>query len=283
MARSAKQVPETARRPAAFFDLDRTLMAGSSGMHFGRAAYNAGWVGRRDMVRFGLQHLRFRLRGSTDEGTRALLAEVTESLTGIKDRDLQRMAPEVLAGVLPRIYPQMLEEVHAHQDAGRPTFIVSAAADGMVRLLAEVLGMEGGVGTCYEVGEDGAYTGSLEGHFMYGEGKEKALERFAEEHGIDLSESWAYSDSASDLPMLRAVGSPVVVNPDAELAAVAAEEGWQVMRFEKLGRRLAIVGTTVAAAALGGMGTALASRRGASRRAARLRPARVAGSRIRSR
>jgi HAD superfamily hydrolase (TIGR01490 family) len=283
MARSAKQAAESAGRPAAFFDLDRTLMAGSSGLHFGRAAYNAGWVRRRDMVRFGLEHLRFRLRGSTDEGTRALLAEVTESLQGVKDRDLRRMAPEVLAGVLPRIYPQMLEEVHAHQDAGRPTFIVSAAADGMVRLLAEVLGMEGGVGTRYEVGGDGAYTGRLEGHFMYGEGKEKALERFAEEHEIDLAESWAYSDSASDLPMLRAVGHPVAVNPDAELAAVAAEEGWQVMRFEQLGRRLAIAGTTLAAAAIGGMGTVLAARRGASRRAARLRPARLAGSRIRGR
>ena len=258
-------------------------MAGSSGMHFGRAAYNAGWVNRRDMVRFGLQHLRFRLRGSTDEGTRALLAEVTESLRGIKDLDLQRMAPEVLAGVLPRIYPQMLDEVHAHQDAGRRTFIVSAAADGMVRLLARVLGMDGGVGTSYEVGQDGTYTGRLEGHFMYGEGKEKALERFAQEHGIDLSESWAYSDSASDLPMLRAVGHPVAVNPDEELARMAAEQGWQVMRTDKLGRRLKIAATTMAAAAIGGMGTLLASRRGARRGATLARPARMAGSRLRGR
>jgi HAD superfamily hydrolase (TIGR01490 family) len=282
MARSAKQAAG-APRPAAFFDLDRTLMAGSSGLHFGRAAYNAGWVNRRDMVRFGLQHLRFRLRGSTDEGTRALLAEVTESLRGIKDLDLQRMAPEVLAGVLPRIYPQMLEEVHAHQDAGRPTFIVSAAADGMVRLLARVLGMDGGVGTSYEVGEDGTYTGRLEGYFMYGEGKEKALERFADEHDIDLSQSWAYSDSASDLPMLRAVGYPVAVNPDAELAEIAAAEGWQVMRTDKLGRRITIAATTMAAAAIGGMGTLLASRRGARRTPALVRPARMAGSRIRGR
>lgn len=248
-------------RAAAFFDLDKTLMAGSSGLHFGRAAQRAGWLTRRDMARFGIEHLRYRVRGSTDESTQALLAEVTEKLRGITEAELVRMAPEILAGVLPRIYPEMLDEVAAHRDAGRPTFIVSAAGDGMVRLLAQVLGMTGGIGTTYELGPDGAYTGRLEGPFMYGEGKLTALARYAADHDLDLTASWAYSDSASDLPMLRAVGHPVAVNPDAELSRVAAEEGWRVMRFEQLGRRLAIAGATLVAAAVGGMGTMLASRR----------------------
>jgi HAD superfamily hydrolase (TIGR01490 family) len=237
-------------------------MAGSSGLHFGRAAYRAGWVKRREMVRFGVEHLRFRLRGSTDEGSRALLSEVTERLQGVRERDLVRMAPEVLAGVLPRIYPQMLDEVHSNQDAGRLTFIVSAAGDGMVRMLAQVLAMDGGIGTRYAVGEDGTYNGKLDGPFMYGEGKVEGIRRFAAEHDVDLAESWAYSDSASDLPMLHAVGNPVAVNPDEELARVAAEEGWRVMRFEKLGRRLAIAAATLVAAAVGGSGTVLARRRG---------------------
>jgi HAD superfamily hydrolase (TIGR01490 family) len=249
------------RRAAAFFDLDRTLMAGSSGIHFGRAAYRAGMLKRSDILRFGLEHVRFRLRGSTDEGTKALLAKVTEDLKGVRGRDLERMGPETLAGVLPRIYPEMLEEVYAHQDAGRPTFIVSAAGDGMVRVLAEVLGMQGGIGTRYEVDDGGTFTGRLDGPFMYGEGKVLGMQQFAAEHSIDLSESWAYSDSASDLPMLRAVGNPVVVNPDAELAEIAKAEGWRVMRFEKLGRRLTIAGTTLVAAVIGGSGTILASRR----------------------
>jgi HAD superfamily hydrolase (TIGR01490 family) len=248
-------------RAAAFFDLDRTLMAGSSGLHFGRAAYRAGWVKRREMLRFALEHLRFRLRGSTDEGSRALVAEVTERLRGVRERDLVRMAPEVLAGVLPRIYPQMLAEVHSNQDAGRLTFIVSAAGDGMVRMLAQVLAMDGGIGTRYAVGEDGSYNGKLDGPFMYGEGKVEAIRRFADEHDIDLAESWAYSDSASDLPMLRAVGNPVAVNPDEELGRVAAEAGWRVMRFEKLGRRLTIAAATLVAAVVGGSGTVLARRR----------------------
>jgi HAD superfamily hydrolase (TIGR01490 family) len=255
-------------RAAAFFDLDRTLMAGSSGMHFARAAYRSGMVSRALLARWGLEHVRFRLQGSTDERTAEVLSQVKQLLAGVPERDIERMAPDLLAGVLPRIYPPMLDEVRTHQDAGRATFIVSAAGNGLVEILARVLGMDGGIGTRYEVGSDGMLTGRIVEPFVYGEGKVEAMREFAAQHDVELDASWAYSDSASDLPMLRAVGRPVAVNPDAELARVAAEEGWQVMRFEKLGRRLAIAGATVFAAALGGMGTMLARRRPAARRVA---------------
>jgi HAD superfamily hydrolase (TIGR01490 family) len=254
-------------RAGAFFDLDKTLMAGSSGMQFGRAAFRSGLVGRRQLLVWGVEQLRFRLKGTTDERATRLLEEVKELLAGVPQRDIERMVPELLSGVLPRIYPQMLEEVHAHQDSGRPTFIVSAAGDGLVALLADVLGMDGGIGTKYAADSDGRLTGELDGPFMYGEGKVEAVRRFAADHDIYLEASWAYSDSVSDLPMLRAVGIPVAVNPDEELARVAREEGWRVMRFERLGRRLAIAGATLTAAALGGLGSVLASRRRASRRA----------------
>ena len=257
---SAVSRNSTVKRGAAFFDLDRTLMAGSSGMHFGRAAFRTGMVRRRQLMRWGIDHLRFRLQGSTDEKTEALLAEIKVLLAGVPGRDIARMAPDLLAGLLPRIYPQMIDEVRSHQDAGRATFIVSAAGNELVSLLAQVLDMEGGIGTSYELDVAGLLTGDLDGPFMYGEGKVAAMRDFASEHEIDLGESWAYSDSASDLPMLRAVGNPVAVNPDDELAAVARVEGWRVMRFEKLGRRLAIAGTTLAAAAIGGSGTWLAAR-----------------------
>ena len=243
-------------------------MAGSSGMHFARAAYRSGMVSRALLARWGLEHVRFRLQGSTDERTAEVLSQVKQLLAGVPERDIERMAPDLLAGVLPRIYPPMLDEVRTHQDAGRATFIVSAAGNGLVEILARVLGMDGGIGTRYEVGSDGTLTGRIVEPFVYGEGKVEAMRAFAAQHDVDLDASWAYSDSASDLPMLRAVGRPVAVNPDAELARVAAEEGWQVMRFEKLGRRLAIAGATVFAAALGGMGTMLARRRPAARRVA---------------
>ena len=211
-------------RIAAFFDLDRTLMAGSSGMHFARAAYRSGMVSRARLARWGVEHLRFRLRGSTDERTAQVLTQVKEFLAGVPERNIERMGPDLLAGVLPRIYPKMLEEVRAHQDAGRATFIVSAAGNGLVETLARVLGMDGGIGTRYEVAPDGLLTGRIVEPFVYGAGKVAAMKRFAEQHDIDLAESWAYSDSASDLPMLRAVGNPVAVNPDSELAKLAAEK-----------------------------------------------------------
>ncbi len=248
------------RNGAAFFDLDKTLMAGSSGMVFARVANQRGFVPRRQLARWGWDHLRYRLRGSSDEQTNAVLEVAKRVFAEIPERDVERMAPAVLAGILPRIYPQMLDEVHRHQDDGRATFIVSAAGNDLVKALAAVLGMEGGIGTRWAIGSDGKYTGEMDGPFVYGEGKVEAMRRFAERHQIDMEASYAYSDSASDLPMLRSVGHAVVVNPDADLLEIARLEGWQVMRFEKLGRKLAIAGATALAAAVGGAG-ALASKR----------------------
>ncbi len=250
-------------RAAAFFDLDKTLMAGSSGMQFARVATRHGVVGRRQLASWAVEHLRYRLRGTTDERTNEVLRAARELIADVPARSVERMNPEVMAAILPRIYPQMLDEVYAHQDAGRATFIVSAAGNGVVEPLAAVLGMDGGIGTSYEIGEEGAFTGRLAGPFVYGPGKVEAMEAFAAEHGIDLAESFAYSDSLSDLPMLRAVGHPVVVNPDPPLAELAREEGWQTMRFEQLGRRLVALAVTLLATVAGF---------GASRIAARRRP-----------
>jgi len=247
-------------RGAAFFDLDRTLMSGSSGAAFGRAAYRAGLVSRGQVARWGLQHLRFRLRGASDEDTEALVETVNELLRGVPARTLRRMLPDLLETILPRIYPQMLAEVRVHQDAGRPAFIVSAASNGVVEVLARVLDMEGGIGTRYEVDGEDRYTGRLIGGLNYGELKIEPMRRFAADHDIDLAASYAYSDSVSDLPMLELVGNPIAVNPDAELGRIARERGWRVMRFETLGRRLALAGALLVAVAVGG-GSAVRRRR----------------------
>src|SRR3954447_10063275 len=252
-----------AARAAAFFDLDRTLMAGSSGPSSARAAPRAGWLSTKTMMRWGGDHLRFRLRGADEDATARILAEARDVLTGVELKEVTRMTPDVLVAILPRIYPQMLEEVRSHQDEGRATVIVSAAGQGIVETLAGVLDMDAGIGTPYAVGEDGRFNGDLDGPFMYGTGKEEAIQRFAVEHGVDLASSWAYSDSASDLPMLRAVGNPVAVNPDAALARVAREEGWRVMRFERLGRTLAVGAAVLTAFAVGGGAAAAARKRAA--------------------
>ena len=240
------------RRPeepgAAFFDLDRTLIAGSSAFQFGRAAYRAGIVTRRQLATDAWDNILFRLRGSTDAGTDAIRERVGKMLEGATVRDLQRLSGPVLAGVLPRLYPRMLEVAYEHQDAGRPIFICTAAAQEMAELLAIVLTFDGAVGSVAEV-IDGVYTGREGGPFNYREGKAQAIRELAAREGIDLAASYAYSDSESDLPMLRLVGHPVAVNPDKELARVAREEGWEIMRFERLGRKLRVA---AAAALVGG-------------------------------
>jgi HAD superfamily hydrolase (TIGR01490 family) len=246
---------------AAFFDLDKTLMAGSSGMQFARIARRRGIVSRRQALKWGRDHLRYRIKGATDEETAQVLRVARESIDGVSATGITRMWPEVLAGILPRIYPEMLAEVYRHQDAGRKTFIVSAAGADMVDSLARVLGMDGGIGTRYLVNGEGVYTGELDGPFVYGPGKVGAIEGLAAEFDLSLEDSWAYSDSISDLPMLAAVGKPVVVNPDPPLLAEAKEHGWQVMRFDRLGRNLAVAGTVSVAIALGGLGSYLSRRR----------------------
>src|SRR5207249_1744111 len=109
---------------AAFFDLDKTLIEGSSAIHFARAARRAGMMTRRQLVRDLWANVRFRLQGSTDEGTEELKRRVLDSIAGERVVDLARLTPDVLAGVLPRLYPEMLADAWSHQDAGRPVDIV---------------------------------------------------------------------------------------------------------------------------------------------------------------
>jgi HAD superfamily hydrolase (TIGR01490 family) len=237
----------------AFFDLDKTLIEGSSAIHFGRAAYRHGLMTRAQLARDLWANVQFRLKGSTDAGSEALRRRILEAIAGTRVRDLERLGHEVLAGVLPRVYPEVLREAYEHQDAGRKVFIVTAASHEMAELMAHVLAFDGGIGTRSAV-HDGVYTGEPEGPFTYREGKAQAIRDRAAEEGIDLAESYAYSDSESDLPMLRVVGHPVAVNPDAELEEVARAEGWRIMRFDKLARRVRIAAVAAAIALVGGGG-----------------------------
>jgi HAD superfamily hydrolase (TIGR01490 family) len=252
---------------AAFFDLDRTLMEGSSAFQFGRAAYRAGLMSRRQLVADAMANIRFRLRGSTDEDTIALRNRISHSLAGTRVRDLERLGADVLAGILPRIYPKVLGIAHDHQDAGRRVYIVTAASSELAGILAQVLALDGGIGSQFSAVKDGVYTGEPTGLFIYRSGKARAIEDLAAREGIDLDASYAYSDSESDMPMLRAVGHPVAVNPDAELSRVARDEGWEIVRLDRLGRQIkALIGLGGAAAA-GGIASAVIAAR--ARRPAR--------------
>jgi HAD superfamily hydrolase (TIGR01490 family) len=243
--------PDGSARGAAFFDLDKTLMAGSSGIFFARAAYETGMISRGRLARDVYENIRFRLLGSTDARADQVRERVGEMIAGVRVRDLERLSPRVLSGVLPRLYPEMLERAYAHQDEGLSVYILTAASQEMADLLARVLSFDGGIGTRSEV-VDGRYTGRPAGPFNYREGKVLSMEEVAARDGLDLSVSYAYSDSESDLPMLRAVGHAVVVNPDGPLRRTAAAEGWEVVELDQLGRRLKLLAAV-------GAGTALAS------------------------
>jgi HAD superfamily hydrolase (TIGR01490 family) len=265
--------PPSDAASAAFFDLDKTLMQGSSAYQFGRAAYRAGLLGRRQLLADAIANIQFRLRGATDADSLALRERIAASLEGKRVVDLERLGVEVLGLILPRIYPQMLALAHEHQDAGRRAYIVTAASQELADILAHVMALDGAVGSGISEVVDGVYTGRPTGVFVYRSGKATAIEELAAREGIDLSESYAYSDSESDLPMLEAVGHPVAVNPDMTLARIARERGWDVLRFDRLGRRLKTAVALGAAAGAGGIGGVVAVRHLRPRRVRRVRPA----------
>jgi phosphoserine phosphatase len=161
--RAERQSPDTRLQPAfpashngraraaAFFDLDKTLMAGSSGIFFARAAYQTGMISRTRLARDAYENLRFRLRGSTDDRADDVRKRVGQMIAGVSVRELQRLSPRVLAGVLPRLYPQMLARAYAHQDEGFRVYILTAASQEMAEVLAHVMGFDGGLGSRSEI------------------------------------------------------------------------------------------------------------------------------------
>lgn len=242
----------SALKAAAFFDLDRTLVAGSSGFSILIEMTRAGIVQKRQLARDTFVSARFRLWGLDDATTDAVRTRVGGYVKGVEQQRLSDISAAVLDRVLPRIYPDVLSRAHAHQAKGEPVFLVTASSQEFADVIAEVLELDGAVGTRSEV-IDGRYTGQPGGPFVYGEGKVEAMRQLAEDHGLSLERSTAYSDSISDLPMLRAVGHPVAVNPDRALRAVAREQSWEVLAIDQLARRVtagtAVVASLVAAAA----------------------------------
>jgi HAD superfamily hydrolase (TIGR01490 family) len=254
-------------RGAAFFDLDKTLMQGSSAFQFARAVREAGMISRRQLLADAVANARYRMNGASDDESEALRNRIAASLEGVRVRDMDRLGVRVMHRILPRLYPEMLTIAYAHQDAGRPAYVVTAAANDMAAMLARVMTFDGAVGSHLSEIENGVYTGRPTGTFMYKRAKAIAITELAAEEGFDLAASYAYSDSISDLPMLEAVGHPVAVNPDSALAAVAHEQGWEILRFDRLGRQLAALGALGVAAVAGGATATLVTRRSAERAA----------------
>lgn len=239
-----------APKTAAFFDLDRTLIAGSSAFVFARAARDAGHIRLQDFVGDAVRAIRFRLVGSSDDSTHSVRDRILAAVGGMRQSDLVGLNEVVLPELLGLIRPEARALLEQHHEAGRETWIVSASPIEIVEPLATALGMTGGIGTRGEV-LDGMYTGRLDGPFCYGEGKAETIVSLAAERGIDLANSWSYSDSMSDLPMMKVVGHPVAVNPDAQLRGIARSKGWPVVVFAQRSKMLIRRSTTVTATIIG--------------------------------
>jgi HAD superfamily hydrolase (TIGR01490 family) len=245
---------------AAFFDLDRTLIAGASIFPFGVEAWRAGLVSNAEVARFARGAVAFKLfgdKGDKSEGTRA---EILGRVEGVSVELVEEVARRVLPRLTARVRPESRKLIKMHHDAGRETWIVSASPFGIVQPLAATLGMTGAIATKGKIVE-GHYTADLDGPFVYGAGKVEAIEKLAADRVYDLRASYAYSDSISDLPMLEAVGHPVAVNPDNDLDDVAHDRGWPVVIFARKTKQAIAVGVGTTAAASIAVGTYLLGRR----------------------
>lgn len=236
-------------RTAAFFDLDRTLIAGSSAFVFARAARDAGYIRIQDFLPDVVRAVKFQFFGSSDESSHSVRDRILSRVGGMNQADLVGLNDLVLPELLGLIRPEARALLDQHHAAGRETWIVSASPIELVEPLAIALGMTGGIGTKGEV-DNGVYTGRLDGPFCYGEGKAEAITTLAGERGIDLSNSWSYSDSMSDLPMMEIVGNAVAVNPDTELATLSRSRGWPVVVFAQRSKMLIRRSSTITAAVI---------------------------------
>lgn len=235
---------------AAFFDLDRTLISGASIFPFAVQAWRAGLVSNTEIMRWGISAISFMLIGDLgDDRSDKARTDFLGKVAGVSVEQIAEVARALLPNLVGNVRPESRKLVKMHHEAGRDTWILSASPQGIVEPLADALGMTGAIGTKGKV-VDGYYTAELDGPFVYGEGKADAIRQLAERLDYDLTRSYAYSDSISDLPMLELVGHPVTVNPDSPLEEIAYERGWPVVVFARKTKR-AVALTSMATGAVG--------------------------------
>jgi HAD superfamily hydrolase (TIGR01490 family) len=215
---------------AAFFDLDRTLISRSSSLSLAPAFYRRGLLRRRDRTKARLAQLVFVRYGAGTSRVGRTGESAMAFLKGLPVETMREIVRESMDSAFkPHVYRDALDLVARHRERGERSFVVSAALQEIVDALVAELELDGGRGSTAEV-EDGVYTGRFLRR-LDGKAKAQALVELAAAEGIDLAESTAYSDSASDVPFLEAVGHAVAVNPDRKLRAIAAERAWRVLRF----------------------------------------------------
>jgi HAD superfamily hydrolase (TIGR01490 family) len=239
---------------AAFFDLDKTVIAKSSTLAFSRPFFQSGLINRRAVLKSAYAQFVFASSGADADQVERMRAHITALCTGWDVAQVRSIVEETLHDIVdPLVYAEAAELVADHKAKGHDVVIISASGEEIVAPVAEMIGATGFVGTRM-VAVDGRYTGEID-FYCYGENKATAVKQLAAERGYDLDACHAYSDSVTDLPMLEAVGHPTAVNPDRALRAAALDRGWPVLTFTKpvslRSRFHAPSGTAVAVTAIG--------------------------------
>lgn len=267
---------------AAFFDLDKTIIARSSGLAFGRDLYKEGFITKKLLLRGIAAQFVYLLVGADENKMEQMREKVLAVTKGWERAKVQSLIEDVMGDVItPIIYKEAMELIEDHRANGRKVYIVSSSPEEIVKPLGSLLEVDGVIASRGKVDEEDRYVGELE-FYCYGPFKTEAIKELAQEKGIDLSGSYAYSDSMTDLPMLEAVGHPVAVNPDRALRKEALAREWEVLTFSSpvtLRSRLAELAPSKKATAISGgfalsIATAAASYIWLKRRSAELEKAR---------
>lgn len=218
---------------AAFFDLDKTIIAKSSALAFSKPLFRAGLLSRSALLKAGIAQAYYQMFGADHDQLERVRHELAELTKGWDKAEIERLVAETVDEVVaPLVYAEALVIIDQHQRAGRRVVVISSSPVEIVQPLCRYLGIDDVIGTQPELDGDGKYTGKI-AFYAYGPGKAEAIRELAERDDISLRDSFAYSDSATDRPMLEAVGHPVAVNPDRELREIALARDWQIIEFER--------------------------------------------------
>lgn len=231
---------------AAFFDVDNTLLKGSTLFFLGRGMYQRGFFSRKDISAFVLANLRFRLTGKENRNEIERFKDAACAfIKGHKVSEIEEIGNEIYEEhVSPKIWQGTVSIAHEHLDKGEPVWLVTATPLDMALLIAKKLGLTGALGTKAEK-IDGIYTGKVIGDILHGAAKSAAVKELSVSQKYDLENSYAYSDSHHDIPLLETVGKPRVINPDALLKVKAFRENWPVYDFRKARRSRKIFGPLI--------------------------------------
>ena len=217
---------------AAFFDLDKTILAKSSSFVFAKPFYKEGLIGRADVMRSAYAQFMFLTSGADHDQMESMRKYMSELVTGWDVAKVQAIVSETLDTIVdPLVYQEAVDLIAMHKEQGHQVIVISSSGTDVVEPIAARLGADIAIGTQVEI-VDGKYTGEIT-FYAYGEGKAEAMQSLAAEHGYNLDECYAYSDSHTAAPMLFSVGHPSAVNPDSELRELARSNDWPILDFAK--------------------------------------------------